>query len=77
MSGLLSHAPSPGSVRLAIGGYVLLFVQTYLLMLAPAVAERLGLMIWLVTLVSGASLVGALVGPPDAPSTHWRRRHGR
>ena len=77
MSGLLSKTPSPGSVRLALGGYVLLFVQTYLMMLAPGVMERLGLMIWIVTFVSGASLIGALVGPPDPPSTHWRRRHDR
>ena len=77
MSGLLSGKPSPGSVRLAVGGFVMLFVQTYLLMLAPGVAERLGLMVWIVTFVSGASFIGALVGPPDTPTTPWRRRHGR
>lgn len=77
MSGLLSGKPSPSSVRLAVGGFVLMFVQTYLLMLAPGIATHLRMVAWLVTFVSGASFIGALVGLPDPPPTHWRRRNGR
>ncbi|RJG52366.1 MULTISPECIES: hypothetical protein [Sphingomonadales] len=77
MSGLLSGKPSPSSVRLAVGGFVLMFVQTYLLMLAPGIATHLRMIVWLVTFVSGASLIGALVGLPDPPPTDWRRRNGR
>lgn len=77
MRGLLSDKPSPGSVRLAVGGFVLMFVQTYLLMLAPGIATHLRMIVWLVTLLCGASFIGALVGLPDPPNTHWRRRNGR
>lgn len=77
MSGLLSDKLSPASVRLAVGGFVLMYVQTYLLMLAPGIATHLRMIVWLVTFVSGASLIGALVGLPDPPPTHWRRRNGR
>lgn len=77
MSGLLSDKPSPGSVRLAVGGFVLMFVQTYLLMLAPGIATHLRMIVWLMTFVSGASFIGALVGLPDPPAAHWRRSNGR
>jgi ABC-type multidrug transport system permease subunit len=77
MTGLLSEKPSPGSVRLVVGGFVLMFVQTYLLMLVPGIATHLRMIVWIVTFVSGASFIGALVGLPDPPSTHWRRRNGR
>ena len=77
MSGLLSEKPSPGSVRLAVGGFGLMFVQTYLLMLVPGVATDLRMIVWTATFVSGASFLGALVGLPDPPATDRKRRHGR
>lgn len=66
MNGLLSEHPSPGALRLAVGGYVLLIVQTFLLLLTPDLAGDLRGMVWLITLVSGASLIGALCGLPRA-----------
>ncbi|WP_447725628.1 hypothetical protein [Sphingomonas koreensis] len=75
MNGLLSEQPSAGALRLAVGGYLLLFVQTFLLLLAPDVAGDLRMIVWLVTLVSGAALVGALCGLPCADD--FRGRHGR
>lgn len=77
MNGLLSSHPSPSAIRLVMGGFLLLFAQTFFLMLAPGIAGSLRAMIWLVTLVSGASLIAAIVGLPDAPTEHWRRRRGR
>lgn len=77
MNGLLSSHPSPSSIRLVVGGFLLLFVQTFFLMLVPGIASALRAMIWLVTLVSGASLIAAIIGLPDPPTDHWRRRRGR
>ena len=75
MNGLLSSQPSAGALRLAVGGYVLLFVQTFLLLLAPELAGDLRRIVWLVTFVSGASLIGALCGLPRAED--FRGRHDR
>lgn len=75
MNGLLSHEPSPGALRLAVGGYLLLFIQTFLLLLTPDVAGDLRLMVWLITFVSGASLIGALCGVPRTDD--FRGRHDR
>lgn len=77
MSGLLSGKPSPSSVRLAVGGFALMLVQAYLLMRAPGMAAHLRRIVWLVTFVPGASLIGALVDLPDPAPSHWRRRDGR
>lgn len=75
MNGLLSDEPSPGAVRLIVGGYLLMFVQTTFVLLAPDLAGDLRVMIWLVTLVSGVSLIGALCGLPNADD--WRRFRDR
>jgi hypothetical protein len=64
MNGLFSDQPSPAALRLAVGGYVLSFAETFLLLLTP---ERMGDLrpaVWTVTFVSGASLIGALCGLP-------------
>lgn len=75
MNGLLSEQPSPSALRMAVGGYVLLFVQTFLLLLRPELAGDLRRIIWLVTFVSGASLIGALCGLPRPDD--FRGRHDR
>lgn len=75
MNGLLSEHPSPAALRLAVGGYVLLFAQTFLLLLTSELVGDLRRMIWLVTLISGASLIGALCGLPRAED--FRDRHDR
>lgn len=76
MRGLLCDRPSPGAARLVVGGFMLLFVQTILLMLLPGIATHLRLIVWFVTLLSGASLIAALVGFSDPPPTGWSRRNG-
>lgn len=75
MNGLLSERPSPAALRLAVGGYVLLFVQTCLLLLAPDLAGDLRKMVWLITAISGAALIGALCGLPRAED--FGGRHDR
>jgi hypothetical protein len=75
MNGLLSDTPSPGAIRLTVGGFLLQFVQTIFLLLAPEIAGDLRMLIWLVTLLSGASLIGALCGLPTARD--WRRFRDR
>lgn len=75
MNGLLSNRPSPGAIRLTVGGFLLLFVQTFFLLLAPGVASDLRILTWIITLVSGASLIGALCGFPTTDDG-WHR-HGR
>lgn len=75
MNGLLSEHPSPSALRLAVGGYLLLFVQTFLLLLMPDLTGDLRKILWLVTLVSGAALIGALCGLPRADD--FGGRHGR
>ncbi len=77
MNGLLSGKPSPSAIRLTVGGFLLLFVQALLLMLAPGLMLQIRIMIWVVTSLSGVSLIAAVVGLPDPPTEHWRRRHGR
>jgi hypothetical protein len=75
MNGLLSSHPSPAALRLAVGGYVLLFVAAFLLLLEPVIAGQLRMILWIVVLVSGAALIGALCGLPTAQD--FRGRHGR
>ncbi|MCP3732187.1 hypothetical protein M9978_17330 [Sphingomonas sp. MG17] len=64
MNGLVSPEPSPAALRLAVGSYVLLFVELYLAMLRPDLALDLRWIVWLVTFVSGASFMIALCGLP-------------
>ena len=73
MNGLLSDQPSPAALRLVIGGFLLLFVQTFLVLLAPGVAGDLRAVIWLVIFVSGASLIAALCGLPYSRDERSRR----
>lgn len=75
MNGLASPDPSPGALRLAIGGYVLLFVELYLAMLRPDLARELRWIIWLVTFVSGASFIIALGGLPNRADLGGRDEH--
>ncbi|MCP3732755.1 hypothetical protein M9978_20255 [Sphingomonas sp. MG17] len=64
MNGLVSPDPSPGALRLAVGGYVLLFVEFYLAMLRPDLALDLRWVVWPVTFVSAAAFMVALCGLP-------------
>lgn len=73
MNGLASPSPSQSAVRLALGGFLLLIVQSLLLLLAPA-ADLRGL-VRVLTLIAVGALVASLIGPPEPPKDLWRRRH--
>lgn len=77
MRGLVSATPFPSAVRLALGGFLLLLAQSLMLLLSPALDTSGRLLIGVFGLIALAALVLALVGPPDPPAEHWRRRHGR
>jgi len=77
MNGLVSATPSPSAVRLALGGFLLLLLESAMLLLSPALDTSGRLLIGFFGLIALAALVLALVGPPDPPAEPWRRRHGR
>ncbi|WP_404337820.1 hypothetical protein AB2M62_03395 [Sphingomonas sp. MMS12-HWE2-04] len=54
---------------------MLLFVAAFLLLLEPVIAGQLRMILWIVVLVSGAALIGALCGLPTPED--FRGRHGR
>ena len=73
MNGLASATPSQGAVRLALGGFLLLTVQSVLLLLAPG-ADLRGLA-RVLTFIAVGALAASLIGPPEPPKDLWRRRH--
>ena len=77
MNGLASRSPSQSAVRLALGGFLLLIVQSALLLLQPDFDGDVRGLIWVLTLIAVGALVTALIGPPEPPADHWRRRHER
>jgi hypothetical protein len=77
MNGLISEAPSPPAVRLALGGALLLVVQSAVLLLAPELGPDLRLLIWVLTPIAIVALILSLIGFPDPPPDQWRRRNGR
>lgn len=77
MKGLVSSSPSQAAVRLAFGGFLLLLVQSLLLLLVPGLDGSVRLLVWVLTPIALTAFVAALIGLPDPPSEHWRRRHGR
>lgn len=77
MNGLVSSRPSPAAARLAFGGFLLLLVQSLLLLLVPDLDGSVRLLVWVLTPIALAAFVAALIGLPEPPSGHWRRRHGR
>src|SRR3546814_17918256 len=75
MNGLLSHAPSPIAVRLAVGGLMLGQAQALIVFAAPGpIANSPRSLIVVLSRLSLLSLVGANlgVGRPD-PRASWRR----
>jgi hypothetical protein len=77
MNGLLSQAPSQPAVRIALGGFLLLVVQSLILLHAPDLGSNPRLLIWVLTPLAVAALLTSLIGIPEPPAAHWRRRHGR
>src|SRR3546814_12985089 len=63
MNGLLSHAPSPIAVRLAVGGLMLGQAQALILFAAPGpIAHSPRSLIVVLSLLSLVSIVGSIIG---------------
>lgn len=77
MNGLLSRTPSQSAIRLALAGFLLLVVQSLLLLAVPGVASEARLLVWVITPISAAAYLLALVGFPEPPKQPCRRRRGR
>ncbi len=77
MKGLVSSNPSQHSVRLALGGFLLLLIQSVLLMMGSGLDGHARALLWVLTPIAAMALLAALVGLPDPVPGDWRRRHGR
>ncbi|MDR7256302.1 hypothetical protein J2X47_000463 [Sphingomonas sp. BE270] len=77
MNGLTSSAPSQSAIRLTVSSFLLLAVQSALLLMSPSLGNDAGLLIWTLTPLAVAVFVAALIGIPEPPEQYWRQRHGR
>ncbi|EQB16780.1 MULTISPECIES: hypothetical protein [Sphingobium] len=77
MNGLTSSTPSQSAVRLVISGFLLMLIQSVLLLMSPAPGEDMGTLIWVLTPLAFLAFLTALIGVPEPPEGHWRQRHGR
>jgi hypothetical protein len=77
MNGLTSSAPSQSAIRLTVSGFLLLAVQSALLLMSPSLGGDAGMLVWFLTPLAFSAFVAALIGIPEPPERHWRQRHGR
>jgi hypothetical protein len=77
MNGLISSAPSQSAIRLTVSGFLLMLVQSMLLLMSPSLGAGAGVLIWTLTPLASCAFVADLIGIPEPPEQHWRRRHGR
>ncbi|WP_336960893.1 hypothetical protein [Sphingobium aquiterrae] len=77
MNGLVSSTPSQSAIRLTVSGFLLLAVQSALLLMSPSFGGDAGTLIWFLTPLAFSAFVAALIGIPEPPERHWRQRHGR
>ena len=77
MNGLTSSTPSPSVIRLVVSGFLLMMVQSALLLMSPALDRDSGMLIWVLTPLAFSAFVAVLIGIPEPPEQHWRHRHGR
>ncbi|MCB4861628.1 hypothetical protein K7W03_18730 [Sphingobium sp. PNB] len=77
MNGLTSSAPSQSAIRLTVSGFLLLAVQSTMLLMSPSLGGDAGTLIWILTPLAFSAFVAALIGIPEPPERHWRQRHGR
>ncbi|OAN53463.1 hypothetical protein [Sphingobium sp. TCM1] len=77
MNGLTSSAPSQSAIRLTVSGFLLMLVQSTLLLMSPALGDDAGTVIWTLTPLAISVFVAALIGIPEPAEGHWRQRHGR
>jgi hypothetical protein len=65
MSGLLSPAPSAPAIRLVIGGYLIMLIQSaLLLLLAASLDAHARMLVWTLAPVGLACLFASLIGWP-------------
>lgn len=78
MNGLLSSAPSPVAVRLAVSGLMLGQALALILLAAPSPIESPPRsLIVVMSLLSLGSIAAAVIGVGSAdPRERWRQRHG-
>lgn len=79
MRGILSAAPGPSAIRLLVGAYLLLLIQTGLVLWsAPSIAPALRVLVALVLVIAVSALCAAIHGLSDQNRKDWwRRRYGR
>ena len=77
MNGLTSSAPSQSAVRLTVGGFLLMLVQSIFLLMLPSLGRDASLLIWVLTPLAILAFVAACTGIPEPPEQRWRQRHGR
>ncbi|PZU07823.1 hypothetical protein [Sphingomonas sp.] len=77
MNGLISSAPSQAAIRLTVSGFLLMQIQSALLLMSSSLDHDSGLLIWILTPLAVSAFVAALIGIPEPSETHWRQRHGR
>ncbi len=74
MRGILSSAPSLGSIRLVLGGKLLLLVQAWLVLRADyLLCGMLTFVVGAIAVIAIACLVGAVIGEPDERAEDHRR----
>lgn len=76
MSGLLSNAPSAPAVRLVVGGYILMLLQSALLLLGPSLDAHARMLVWAVLPFGVACFAVSLSGWPGR-NTFEGNRHVR
>ena len=77
MNGLTSSTPSQAAIRLTVSGFLLMQIQSALLLMSPSLDRESGMLIWIITPIAVSAFVAALIGIPEPPEGHWRQRHGR
>lgn len=77
MNGLTSSTPSQAAIRITVSGFLLMQIQSALLLMSPSLDRESGMLIWILTPIAVSAFVAALIGIPEPPEGHWRQRHGR
>jgi len=76
MNGLVSSTPSQSAIRLTVSSFLLLAVQSALLLMSPSLGDDAGTLIWFLTPLALCAFIATLIGIPESPERHWRQRHG-
>ncbi|MBT0667385.1 hypothetical protein HT136_03270 [Novosphingobium profundi] len=76
MNGLASTTPSPGAIRLTVSGFLLMLVQSTLLLLSPQLDRDSGVLIGILTPLALCAFTTALIGVPEPTASPGKQRHG-